>query len=183
VLTTLSGLLYIAGFVPYIVAILRGKATPQKSTWIVWSTLDLAALTAEMVSGHTSGTIIAGTVGASIVAILALIKGDKGWTKLDRFCLSSAVVGIVLWQLTNNENVGLIITLVVMLIATSATLRSAWKNPADENLLAWLLYVSGCVFGLLSVSQLTISTAAQPIVFTLIDGSVTAVILLRRYLR
>jgi hypothetical protein len=81
-LSVLAGLLYVLGFIPYITSIIRGETKPSKATWVIWSVLDMIALAGMINQGVVTGTMVAGTAGATTVAILALIKGRNGWTTI-----------------------------------------------------------------------------------------------------
>lgn len=177
---TLAGLLYVAGFAPYIASVIRGKSKPSKATWLIWSVLDIITLVGMMSQGQVSATLVAGTCGSLTVAILALRKGEAGWSKVDRLAIAGAIAGLALWALTRSANVAIIITLAVMMIGAVPTLKSAWADPAAENKVAWALYATGCLFGLLAITEWSVAGAAQALVFTLIDGSITAVVFLRR---
>lgn len=130
--------------------------------------------------GAMSGTMLAGTIGSTTVAILALVKGERGWSKIDQVCLGGAVIGMILWTLTHNANIAIVITMGVMMIGAVPTLKSAWVNPLAENALAWTLYAVGCVVGLMAVTEWTVAGSLQPMVFMAIDGPICAVVWLRR---
>src|SRR5689334_7666477 len=107
-ISVLAGILFIIGFVPYILAIWRGDTKPAKASWIIWASLDTITLAGMFVKGTMNGQILGAVIGAWIVVVLALLYGTSGWTKLDKFCLSGAVLGIVLWQLFSNPVLGII---------------------------------------------------------------------------
>jgi hypothetical protein len=37
-LSVIAGILFVAGFFPYIKAILKGETKPAKASWIIWAT-------------------------------------------------------------------------------------------------------------------------------------------------
>jgi hypothetical protein len=179
-LSTLAGLLYVIGFIPYIVAILRGETKPSSSTWIIWTMLDSITLGGMLTRHQISGTLVAGLIGSLTIAILSLTNGWRGWTMTDLICLGGAAVGIAFWALTWNADLAIVITMVVMMIGAVPTIKSAWLNPKAENKLAWAVYASGCIIGVMAISEWSITGALQPITFLVIDGSVALVVFFRK---
>lgn len=176
-LITISGILYVVGFIPYIYAILKGKATPNGPTWIVWTILDAVALVVELQHGTVSGTLIAGTIGAGIISTLAVIRGTTIWTRTELICMYMGLLGAVLVYI--NSSWALCVSASAMLIGTIPTWIQAWKNPASENRTAWIIYATGCVIGLVAVQEWSVAGALQPATFMVIDGSI-AMIVMRR---
>ena len=91
-LSILAGLLFVAAFVPYIRAILRKETKPAKASWFIWASLDTITLAAMFFKDTVNGQILGAVLGAWVVAVLALKYGTPGWTKLDKFCLGSAIL-------------------------------------------------------------------------------------------
>jgi len=169
ILSIIAGILFSVSFVPYILAIRKGAGKPVLMTWITWAVLDIIALTGMAVKNSLNGQIIGCTIGALIVVSYAVKYGRPGWTKTDKFCLYSSVVGIALWIIFNNVLIGLSISLILFLIASIPTFQSAWEDPSRENRLAWTLqFISGIVV-LSSLQKWDLENAGQPIVFMLIE--------------
>lgn len=169
-ISTLAGLLFIIGFIPYIVAILRGEAKPAKASWIIWASLDTITMAGMFMNDTINGQILGAVIGSWMVVVLALIYGTSGWTKLDKFCLSGAVLGVVLWQVFSSPLLGMMISLSVVFLASFPTFVSAWHNPANENRTAWTFFWVSCIAAVISIPAWTLADAAQPIVFTVIES-------------
>lgn len=178
-ISVLVGLLYIAGFVPYIVAIVRQQAKPAKATWIVWASLDTVALVG-MIAKHSANVqILAATAGAWIVALLALRLGTSGWKRLDKVCLSVAVLAIALWKIFDSPTVGLVTSLSAMLLASFPTFLSAWDDSRRENKMAWTLFWLSCVAAFIAVPAWTLENVAQPMTFFIIETVMMVLIFIR----
>lgn len=135
-----AGLLFVLGFLPYIRAILKGETKPAKATWLVWASLDTVALVGMIAEGVVNGQILGIIVGAWTVALLALKYGTPGWTKLDKFCIVGAVLGIILWQVFSSPLLGMLVSLGVMFLASFPTFLSAWEDPGREDKTAWIIF-------------------------------------------
>lgn len=180
-LSVLAGIIWVVAFIPYIISILSHKTKPMKVSWIIWLTIDYITFFGMMAKHSLNGQMIGVVSGGTIVLVLALIYGDRGWTKLDKWCLGGAVSGVILWQVFKDPNVGIAAALTVGLIGSFPTVVSAWRDPSRENRLAWTLFVVSCVFAILAIPQWTFQDAAQPIAFLIIDAMVAFVLYFRKF--
>ena len=114
--------------------------------------------------------IVGGLIGAWIVVILALRFGKPGWSRLDKFCLGGAVLGIGLWAASGNPTFGIVTSLAVMFIGSFPTFASAWNDPSKENRSAWTIFFISCVVALFAIPQWTLADASQPVTFLAIEG-------------
>ena len=176
VFSVLAGLIALASIIPYAAAILRRKTKPSKTTWIIWATLDSIILTGMWVKGAVNGQVLAATIGGLLIAGLALNFGTSKWKPLDIFCLCAALFGIVLWQVFDSPEFGVVTSLLVMFIGSIPTFVSAWEDPTREDKLAWTMTLVSSVFTFMSISRWTLMDLAQPVVYAVI-GIVMAYIL------
>jgi len=145
VLTVCSGVLFFVAFLPYIYTTLRGTTVPQKVTWVIWASLDSITL-AEMWFEHTlNGQIVGAVLGAWTVVALALLYGKPGWTLQDKLCLLGAVAAVLLWKLSDNATVGIVISNTVVFLGSIMTFKSAWSEPEKEDRIAWAIWWTSCV--------------------------------------
>lgn len=63
-LSVLAGLLFIAGFIPYIRAILRKETKPAKASWIIWASLDTITIAGMYAKDTVNGQILGAVIGA-----------------------------------------------------------------------------------------------------------------------
>ncbi|TSC79249.1 MAG: hypothetical protein G01um101425_749 [Candidatus Peregrinibacteria bacterium Gr01-1014_25] len=178
-LSTISGVVFLAGFAPYIAAILRRKAKPSKASWLIWAALDWIMFIGLLHKHAVNGLIVGALIGATLVAILSLRYGMPGWTALDITCAIGATAGVALWLLLDNANACIIACAITMFIGSFPTFASAWKDPKRESREAWLLYFIACVIGLLAVPQWTIAHAAVPVSWTATESIMMFLLFLR----
>jgi hypothetical protein len=183
VLSQISGIVFCAGFVPYIIAILRRNAAPSKVSWIIWPLCDTIGGVGMYYAHALNSQIVGAIFGAWIVCILALFFGKKGWEKTDVACLATAMLGIVLWKLTASPTWAIIFSQGSVLIAGWPTACNAYREPFKEDLVAWILWTTSCLLELaaLTVAHLwSIDAAAQPVTFMIVEGTVLIVLIIRR---
>jgi hypothetical protein len=170
ILSVLAGILFIAAFIPYIYAILAGKTKPAKASWIIWASLDTITIVGMYVQNAINGQIVGAVCGAWIVAALALKYGTSGWTRLDKFCIGGAILGIVLWKIFSNPTLGIVTSLSVVFLGSFPTFASAWRDPSKEDKVAWTIFWISCVCAVVAIPRLTFEDASQPIVFFSIES-------------
>lgn len=165
-----AGIIFPIGFLPYIYSMLRGETKPSKVSWIIWISLDYIVLAGMFAENTVNGQIVGTVFGGTMVFLLALKLGNTSWTNLDKFSLAGGVVGIMLWLITSNPIAAIITSSCTALIGSFPTFASAWKNPRNENRLAWTLFTISCVCALIGVPHWTIADAAQPVAFSIVEG-------------
>jgi hypothetical protein len=170
VLSLIAGVLFVLAFLPYIRAIVKGQTKPAKASWIIWATLDTITLAGMMAKDAVNGQIIGAVMGATTVAILSFIYGKPGWTKLDKFCLAGAALGITLWQVFDSPTLGIVTSLSVVFLGSFPTFKGAYENPEQEDRTAWTIFWLSCVAAVLAVPTWDLDNASQPITFFAIES-------------
>jgi hypothetical protein len=177
--STVAGLLFVLAFVPYIIAILKGKTKPAKMSWFIWATMDTILFAGMLAKHAVNGQIVGAICGAWIVFFLALKHGVPGWTKIDKVCLGGTILALLLWKISGDATVGIVTSLCAGLLGSVPTFVSAWKDPSRESKLAWTTYWVSCLFALLAVPSWTLADAGQPIVFTMIETTMVSILYLK----
>ena len=181
VLLALSGILFVLGYVPYILSIVRRKTTPSSATWLIWSSMDVITLVGMYVEHAANPLIIGATIGSVTVAILAFIYGTAGWNLLDKLCLGGAALSLFLWWLFQDPIYGIMTALGVNVIGAIPTFVSSWNDPSTENRTTWALFWTASLFGVLVVPAWTLADAAQPISFLAIQSCMIYLLFFRRH--
>ena len=181
VISVISGILFVCGLIPYIVAILQKKIKPVMASWLVWAIIDTLIMCAMCAKNSTNGQIIGAGIGMWVVVFFIFRHGTTGsWTRVDKFCFCLSILGIVLWQLYENPILGLFLSLCAAFISTIPTFVSVWKDPLREDKLTWLLLWLSCVFAVIAIPQWTFAAAAQPVEFFTIETIMVLLIFRRR---
>ena len=169
ILTTTAGVVFVLGFLPYIISIVWGDGKPSKATWITWLVLDSILLVGMYTEDSVNGQIIGATIGAFIIIVLALKYGTPGFTPLEKWCLAGGAIGITLWLTFDAAILGILMSNAVIFIGAVPTMKSAWKNPKNENKVAWTFFWVSCLFALAAIEEWTLAEIAQPVNFTIIE--------------
>ena len=151
----------------------------MKATWLIWASLDSITILGMNIENSINGQILSSVVGAWTVFFLSLRYGVLGWTWLDRICLASVGLSILLWWWFNSPLLGIIICLLANCIGSIPTLHSAWKDARRENKLGWVTGTIASLCALASVSNWTLAHYAQPISFLVIQIAVLYLLFIR----
>lgn len=106
---------------------------------------------------------------AHVVVIFAVKYGAPGWTRLDKFCLVGAIIGIALWKLFSNPTLGIITSNSVVFLGSIPTFVSAYKDSTKEDKVGWTIFWLSCICAVLAIPKLTFDDAVQPITFCSIE--------------
>lgn len=183
VLTVLAGVLFVAGFLPYVRAILRKETVPSKASWLIWAALDTLTLVGMLAAESVNGQIVGAVLGAWIVAILAFKFGTTAWSKLDLACIVIAFIGVLGWQTTNDPVFAIVASSIAVLAGAVPTIVSAWKDPSKEDRVAWTIFWLSCVCAMLAIPQWTPEDAVQPSVFFAIETVMVAILYFKPRIR
>ena len=186
-LSILSGIFLIAGYIPYIYEVVKGTTIPNKASWLIWS---LSTVTIIFTLGET-GTHeailfpIADASGCTIIFILSLFIGEKGWSKTDRVSFMVCIVSLIFWLYSGNALIALIANLIVYTSGYIPTITKTIKNPYAESFTAWTFFMIGVVLNLVTVSignDTGFAVWLYPIVFVLTVGTLYFLLIRRFFL-
>src|SRR3989344_4210477 len=100
----LAVIIELASYTIYFFGIWKGKTKPHAFTWLVWGTLNIVAFIAVLLSGGETGSwvLAVNTIGCFSIAIIGFVQNHVEYDKYDWLALLGAIIGILLWWLTDN---------------------------------------------------------------------------------
>jgi hypothetical protein len=170
------------GYVPYFRDIFKGKTKPHVFSWLVWAILTGVAFVAQLVDNAGPGAWVTGTTAiiCLIVAILALTKGEKQITRLDWFCFTASLTGIVLWIATDNPLLAVIVVTITDAIAFIPTFRKTYHKPYEETVVEYALGSLKFLLGIFALESLSITTWLYPASLVFMNGLFVVMAMVRR---
>ncbi len=183
VLGVLAVAIGLIGYVPYIRDVLRGRTNPHVFSWFLWALLEGIAFFAQLAKGGGAGTWVTATsaVIALFVAIMALRRKDKQVVLFDWIALSGAIVGIILWQTTNNPLLAVIFVTAADALAFVPTFRKSFNRPNEETLTEYGLTTVKWTLGILALGSLNPTTWLYPTSLIVTNGLFVVMSLIRRH--
>ena len=139
----------------YIYETIVGKARPNRISWLLWGIFPIVIFVAQRaqgVEGISWASFVAGFTPLLIVA--ASFFNKKAYWKSeprDYYLMAAAIIGIVLWAITNNPNLALFFSLLADMLAGVPTLIKSYRHPHSESWIAYAISTFGFVICLLSV--------------------------------
>lgn len=162
----LSGILSLLAFIPYIRDILLHKTKPERASWIIWAVLGAIAFFSQSAKGASDSLWMPGvqTLGVFIVVLLSIKNGVGGLgKKRDAISLIIAFLGIILWFLTKEALVALLIAIGIDFIGVVLTVIKAYKDPESETMATWVLASLAGLFSAFSVGHWNFSLLIYPL--------------------
>lgn len=154
--------LAIIGYYPYFKDILKNKTKPHAFTWLIWATLNGIAFWAQISHGGGAGAYAVGFTSLVTFAIfvLSLQKGEKNIKTFDWFCLFGATLALIIWAITNQPLISIILITAIDIIGFLPTIRKSIKRPYEETLST---YIVGLIKYLLVIFALSNYSAVNVI--------------------
>lgn len=160
-----AGIIVFLSYIPYVVAILKHKTSPNRASWFIWASTNFLILGSYYLSGAKS-TIwlpLVFVIGTSMIAILSVWFGEGGWTPLDRFCLIVVGIGIALWFILKTPQVILLVGILNGLMGTLPTIKKSYLRPQTESKLAWGMCFIGSIANIIAIDNWNFSIAIYPV--------------------
>ena len=139
----------------YLCETVAGRAQPNRVTWLLWGIFPMVIFVAQRaqgVKGLSWASFVAGFTPLLIVA--ASFFNKRAYWKSeprDYGLMAAAVLGIVLWAVTDNPNLALLFSLLADMLASIPTLIKSYRHPRSESWIAYAISTFGFGMSLLSV--------------------------------
>ncbi len=181
-LAIIAALLAIAGNLPYLWDIVKGRVKPHPYTWFVWSIVSGTVFFGILAKGAGIGALptAASEIFTIIIFLFSLKFGFKRIPKTDTLFLVVALLGLIPWMLTGDPTLSVVIAVSIDLVAFAPTLRKTWNQSSTENPILYGSNVLRHVLALFSLQTYNIATTLHSIVMIIANTAMTAIILLRK---
>ncbi len=153
-----------AGGFYYLYETIIGKAKPNRVSWFLWGLFPMIIFIAQQaqgVQGLSWASFAAGFTPFLIVA--ASFLNRKAYWKTeprDYYLMAAAICGIILWAVTKEPNLAILITLIADLLASMPTIIKSYKHPETESWIAFAISAVGFGIGILAIHTYTFENYA-----------------------
>jgi hypothetical protein len=159
----------------YLYETLAGKAQPNRITWLLWGIFPLVIFAAQRVQGIKG---LAWTSFAAGFTPLLIVAGSffnkRAYWKSeprDFYLMAAAILGIILWAVTDQSNLAILFSLLADMLAGIPTLIKSYRHPHSESWIAYAISASGFGIGLLSVQTHTFENTAFVAYVFILNGT------------
>lgn len=159
--------LRLLGGVGYIRSTLHGRATPNPITWFIWGLTATVAFFAQIQAGvgmqaWTTGAL---AIGPLIIFSISLktSRGAAHFTVFNMWCGLLALVGIVLWQITDTALLAIACCIIADVCGSIPTIRKAHRHPSSEVPIPYLCSIISMALTLLTLQRYSVAAVAFPL--------------------
>jgi hypothetical protein len=159
----------------YLYETIVGKAQPNRITWLLWGIFPMVIFVAQRVQGVEGlswASFVAGFTPLLVVA--ASFFNKKAYWKSeprDYYLMAAAIIGIILWAMTDNPNVALLFSLLADMLASMPTLIKAYRHPHSESWIAYVVSAFGFGMSVLSIQTYNFESTAFVAYVFLLNGA------------
>ena len=182
-LGALSVVVGACGYAFYIRGIIAGEVKPHAFSWTIWGILTAVAFFAQVSAGAGPGAWVTGftaLMSFGFVAVGLGVSSRRLITPTDGVFFAAALAAIPLWYFSGNALWSVVLITVVDAVAFVPTFRKAYADPRTESSMTYALSGLKFVFGIVALSEITLTTALYPASLVLMNGAFVVMVLLRR---
>lgn len=141
----------------YLYETIVGKSKPNRITWLLWGLFPMIIFVAQRVQGVEGLSWVSFAAGFTpfLVLIASFINKKAYWKTQpkDYYLMIAAVVGIILWALTDNPNLAILFALAADFLAGVPTLIKSFRHPETESWIAYAISTFGFGVGILAIQS------------------------------
>lgn len=151
----ISGFLLLISFIPYLIAIFKGEAKPERASWLLWTILGGISFFSLLSEGATNSLWLPGVqaIGDALIFILSIKYGLGGLMKRDKIALAAAGMSLLLWYFTKEASVALVFAIIIDGAGAVLTMIKSYEEPITEPMSAWVLTCLGGFIGIFAVGN------------------------------
>ena len=182
ILVVLSSVVMIAGMVPYIRDVVKGKTKPRIISWFIWTCLTGISFFASIFEKQypTAILMLFSMLSTLSVVILGWKDRQSGVLKLDIVCLIGTIIGAILWAIFNSPSIAVIAMICIDFIGGIPTQVHCWKKPYEETKLMFIMSGVSALLTLLAIQEWKITAFAFPLFLFVINIEYVFVITFRK---
>jgi len=167
----------------YVYETTAGRAQPNRITWLLWGIFPMVIFVAQRaqgVPGVSWASFVAGLTPLLVVAASFFNKNAYWKTEpRDYGLMAAAILGILLWGITDNPNLALLFSLLADMLASVPTLLKAHRHPRSESRVAYAISALGFGISLLSVQTFNFETTTFVAYVFILNGTLAVLASMR----
>ena len=182
VIGILAAILVLAGYIPYIRDVLRGKTHPHIYSWFLWGLLTIVIFGIQIThhAGFGGLVTIAAGIMCLIVLLLSVKNGVKDITVSDNVVLILTIAAMGLWLLAKQPLLAILLACLTDLLAFLPTVRKSWNKPFSETLSLYQLNTVRFGVAIIALDQYTFINIVWPAMWAVVNGIFSLGLIARR---
>lgn len=178
VLGILAGVLSFSAYILYIYSTIYGYTRPNRATWWIL-TLIGSMIALSYYSAGARDTIwisFSYVLGPFIIAVLSLKYGEGRWERLDKICLTGAILSAIVWYLSSSAVLALIMNIFIDFIGLLPTIKKSYLRPEGEDRKAWTLESVASGLNIFAIEKFTLGIVVYPVYLLTLNVLVTVLL-------
>ena len=170
--------------IPYAWASIRGRIRPNKVSWLLWTVAPAIGFFAALSKGWTWGEfpVLVSFASTGLIFLCSFVNRKSYWAieRFDIICGTLSVVALIVWGLTKNPALAIVLAILSDIMASIPTLVKSWRYPETET---WEPFAAGVFNAGTSFFAMTIwsfTTLTFPIYLVVINAALALVVLRKR---
>lgn len=182
ILGAIAVVIALVSYIPYFKDIHQGKTKPHAFSWLIWGILTAIAFAVQLIDGGGAGAWVTGftAIVAFSIFFISLKKGEKNITLSDWASLLGAGLALVLWFVTKEPLISIILVTLIHSLGFFPTFRKSISKPCEETLITYLLSAVKFTVGFFALEVYTLTTWLYPVALIFMNTSFVILLLSRR---
>ncbi len=174
-------LLSIAGHIPYIRDIHKGRTKPHVYTWFIWTVLTALTCIAQLREGAAAGAWTTATTALMSLVIfgMSLWRGSHDITKSDTLCLAGAMIAIGFWVFARQPLLAVLLATFIDVLAFVPTVRKTLNRPEQETFTTYFIAVVRNGLAVFAMNSYNIVTLLYPVSLFVMNVGMSSVLLVK----
>ncbi len=158
------------------------RTKPHAFSWLIWTILTGIGFAAQVTGGAGAGSWVLGVdaIICSVIFVVALWKGERGYVRIDWISLILALLSILLWQVTGTPVLSVFLICFIDALAYVPTFRKSYCKPFEESMTAFILFSLKFIFVLLALEHYSIANALYPAWIIILNAAFVGMLWWRR---
>jgi len=171
-----------AAYIFYLRGIYQRHLKPHCFSWLLGGLMTWIAFAAQIQdhAGLGKWTNFFTAFMCSLIGVLAIKYGEKNITKTDWCALIGCLFCILLWVVTDDPTLSIILLVIIDVGTMYPTYRKTYHKPSEESALTASLNALKFILGFMALDKYTISSALFLLTNVLLCGGSAMLILHRR---
>lgn len=182
VIAIIAALLAVAGNIPYLYDMVKGRIKPHPYTWFIWSIVSGTVLVGQITKGAGWGIIpfSASEMFTFIIFLFSLRYGFKKIPRRDTYFLIAALLGLIPWIVTRDPTWSVVIMVTIDVIAFFPTIKKAHTSPKSEEPTLYATNVLRHVLTLFTLTHYNIATTFHSIMMIVTNSTMVRVLISKK---
>ncbi len=172
----------VVSYAPYFRDILANKTRPHAISWLIWGVLTAIGFAGQVAGDAGPGAWATGftAVVCLLVCLAGVVKRQTSIVLLDWLSLAGAGIALLLWAITRDPLLSVVISIVIYAAGFIPTFRKSWLHPYQETMPTYFLAGLTALVSLFALTQFSLLTALYPFSLFLMNWTFTAMLVSRR---